>query len=79
MIFSLYTFKFYQNNCKKEEREDTDSVVLVEKVAPLVLDVEQESEHDHDVDKRDERNNHQTAVHFPFKMRSITYIANSFV
>ena len=39
------------------------SVVFVEQVAPLVLDVEQQGEHDHDVDERDEGHDNQAAVH----------------
>ena len=30
------------------------SVVFVEQVAPLILDVEEQGEHDHDVDEGDE-------------------------
>ena len=40
------------------------SVVPVEEVAPLVLHVEQQGEHDHDVDERDEGHDDKTAVHF---------------
>ena len=39
------------------------SVVFVEEVAPLVLDVEQQGEHDHDVDEGDEGHDDKTAVH----------------
>ena len=42
---------------------NTYSIVFVEKIAPLVLNVEQEGEHDHDVDERDEGHDNQTAVH----------------
>ena len=41
----------------------TYGVVFVEQVAPLVLHVEQQGEHDHDVDERDEGHDNQAAVH----------------
>ena len=41
----------------------TDRVVFEEQVAPLVLDIEEEREHDDDVDHRDEGHDHKTAVH----------------
>ena len=39
------------------------SIVFVEEVAPLVLDVEQQGEHDDDVDEGDEGHDDKTAVH----------------
>ena len=39
-------------------------VVPEEEVAPLVLDIEEQGEHDHDVDEGDEGHNHQSTVHF---------------
>ena len=39
-------------------------VVPEEKVAPLILDIEEQGEHDHDVDEGDEGHNHQSTVHF---------------
>ena len=38
-------------------------VVFEEKVAPLVLDIEEEREHDDDVDHRDEGHDDQPTVH----------------
>ena len=46
-----------------ENRADPYSVVFVEEVAPLVLDVEQQREHDHDVDESDEGHDDKTAIH----------------
>ena len=46
-----------------ENRADPYSVVFVEEVAPLVLDVEQKGEHDDDVDEGDEGHDDKTAVH----------------
>ena len=39
------------------------SIVFVEEVAPLILDVEQQGEHDDDVDEGDEGHDDKTAVH----------------
>ena len=41
----------------------TDRVVFEEQVAPLVLDIEEEREHDDDVDHRDEGHDDKTTVH----------------
>ena len=41
----------------------TDRVVFEEQVAPLVLDIEEEREHDDDVDYRDEGHDDKTTVH----------------
>ena len=41
----------------------TDRVVFEKQVAPLVLDIEEEREHDDDVDHRDEGHDDKTAVH----------------
>ena len=38
-------------------------VVFVQQVAPLVLDVEEQGEHDHYVDEGDEGHDDKTAVH----------------
>ena len=41
----------------------TDRVVFEKQVAPLVLDIEEEREHDDDVDHSDEGHDDKTAVH----------------
>ena len=55
--------KDFGSQCPKESNHHTDRVVFEEQVAPLVLDIEEEREHDDDVDHRDEGHDDKTTVH----------------
>ena len=55
--------KDFGSQCPKESHHHTDRVVFEEQVAPLVLDIEEEREHDDDVDHRDEGHDDKTTVH----------------
>ena len=50
-------------NAKKVHNKYTDRIVFEKQVAPLVLDIEEEREHDDDVDHRDKGHDDESTVH----------------
>ncbi len=69
-ISHLGTFKYYTNYvscCWENKRSFFLSflyrVILEEELAPLILDIEEEAEHEDDVGEGDETDHHQPAVH----------------